>query len=481
VNRLWVRLTLAFAVVVLVAVGVASLLGAFSAGAALRSYVAYSAMMPHENLVGTLSAYYQREGSWQGAGPILEQASHAQGSMMGMRRGMRGGMSRDVALQFVLADADGRVVYDGVEGRPGRSLSHDERAAAETISDGGQAVGFLVVTVPPRSALLGPLEEVLVNRLRRWLAVAGLAAGVLALLLGLALSRSLTAPLQRLSAAARGIAQRDFSRRVQPEGSAELVEVALAFNEMAAALDESEQQRKNMVADVAHELRTPLAVLQGNLQALLDDLYPLDKAEVSRLYDETRLLSRLVDDLRDLALADAGQLGLNLGAVDAVALVSDVGESLGLAADAQEVALKLELEEDLPPVLADSDRLAQVLRNLVTNALRYTPPGGTITLSARRDGAFLRLAVADTGEGIAPEDLVRVFDRFWRADRSRSRDGGTKGLGEGGSGLGLAIAQSLVRAHGGKVWVESVRGVGSTFNAVIPLVQTPILAQAAVE
>jgi two-component system OmpR family sensor kinase/two-component system sensor histidine kinase BaeS len=475
VSRLWVRLTLAFGLVVLVAVGVVALLGSFSAGQALRYYVAYSALMPHDTIVDALAAYYEEHGTWQGAGRLLEQAAGNQASMMtmmGMRRGMRGAMGHDAVLQFVLADPAACVVYDGVAGNPGRLLSHDERAAAQPISAGGQVAGFLVVTVPRRSTLLGPLEEILVNRLRRWLAVAGLAAGGLALLLGLALSRSLTAPLQRLAAAARGIARGDFSQRVQPEGSAELVEVGLAFNDMAAALYESEQQRKNMVADVAHELRTPLAVLQGNLQALLDDLYPLDKAEVSRLYDETRLLSRLVDDLRDLALADAGQLGLSLRAVDAAALVADVGDSLGLAAEAQGVALKLELEEDLPPVMADPDRLAQVLRNLVTNALRHTPPGGTVTLSAGRDEGDLVLVVADTGEGIAPEELGHVFDRFWRADRSRSRDGEAGGARErGGSGLGLAIAQSLVEAHGGRIRVESDRDAGSRFTVAIPLAQ----------
>ncbi|HSJ54262.1 MAG TPA: ATP-binding protein [Anaerolineae bacterium] len=483
-TRLWVRLSLAFGVVVLVAVGVVALLGSFSATAALRYYVAYSAIMPHQNLVDALSTYYERQGSWQGAARVLDQVASNQGpAMMGMRRGMGGMMAGDVLLQFVLADRDGRVIYDGVEGSPGRYLTGDERAAAEPVNADGRVAGYLVVSVPPRAALLGPLEEALVTRLRRWLAVAGVAAGGLALLLGLGLSRSLTAPLQHLAAAARGIAQRDFSRRVEPEGSAELVEVALAFNEMAAALDESEQQRKNMVADVAHELRTPLSVLQGNLQALLDDLYPLDKAEVSRLYDETRLLSRLVDDLRDLALADAGQLSLNLRAMDAAALVTDVGESLGLAAEAQDVLLTLDLEENLPPVLADPDRLAQVLRNLVTNALRHTAPGGTVTLSARRDGAFLRLVVADNGEGIMPGDLAHVFDRFWRADRSRSRDGadgeadGRVTGGPGGSGLGLAIAQSLVQAHGGRIWAESDRGVGTKFALTIPLATQPLAVE----
>jgi two-component system OmpR family sensor kinase/two-component system sensor histidine kinase BaeS len=284
-----------------------------------------------------------------------------------------------------------------------------------------------------------------------------------------AFSRSLTAPLQRLAGAARAVASRDFSRRVEVEGSAEVAEVAQAFNEMAAALARSEAQRQNMVADVAHELRTPLSVVQGNLRAILDDVYPLDKAEISRLYDETRLLSRLVDDLRELALADAGQLRLNLQPTDVAQVIRATAENLSLAVEAQGVTLAVELADGLPTVRADPDRLAQVLRNLLVNALRHTPPDGLVTVAALAASGAVEVSVADTGEGIAAKDLPYVFDRFWRADRVRARSGGRDGRWQGGLGLGLSVAQSLVEAQSGRIWAESEKGQGSTFRFTLPL------------
>ncbi|HFD40599.1 MAG TPA: sensor histidine kinase, partial [Anaerolineae bacterium] len=186
---------------------------------------------------------------------------------------------------------------------------------------------------------------------------------------------------------------------------------------------------------------------------------PLDKAEVSRIYDETRLLGRLVDDLRELALADAGQLRLDIRPIQVADTIRSTVEGLSLAAEAQEVKLAVDLPDSLPRVQADADRLAQVLRNLLVNALRHTPPGGQVTVSAQEQAEAVEIAVADTGEGIAPEDLPRVFDRFWRADRARSG---------GGSGLGLSVAQSLVEAQGGRIWAESVPGVGSVFRLTLP-------------
>ena len=290
----------------------------------------------------------------------------------------------------------------GPEERSGRNLTRDERAAAQDITVEDEVMGQLVISRPIQSAILGPLEQAFVTRLRWLLLVGGLLASGLGLLLGLAVSRSLTAPLQRLAAAARAVAGRDFSRRVEVEGSAEIAEVAQAFNEMTTALEQSERQRQNMVADVAHELRTPLSVVQGNLRAILDDVYPLEKAEISRLYDETRLLSRLVDDLRELALADAGQLRLNLRPTDAGRC--DPRHRRGAwpwRPKPRRSASTVELAEDLPPVQADPDRLAQVLRNLLVNALRHTPPGGSVTVSARPIAGAVEIAVADTGEGIA--------------------------------------------------------------------------------
>jgi two-component system OmpR family sensor kinase/two-component system sensor histidine kinase BaeS len=287
--------------------------------------------------------------------------------------------------------------------------------------------------------------------------------------MGLILSRGLTAPLQRLAAAARAVAGGDLTHQVRVEGSAEIAEVGQAFNEMTTALEQAESLRQNMVADVAHELRSPLSVVQGNLRAILDDVYPLDKAEISRLYDETRLLSRLVDDLRELALVDAGQLRLNLVPTDAAQVIYATAENLALAAEAQEVTLATRVTDGLPPVQADPDRLAQILRNLLANALRHTPPGGSVTVTAVPADGAVAIAVADTGEGITPEDLPHVFDRFWRGDRARTRTGGVRGKGEtGGTGLGLSVAQSLVEAQGGQIWVESSPGKGATCHFTLP-------------
>lgn len=480
-NRLWVRLTLAFALVILVTAGVVALMADLTAGRALRYYLSYSDMLPHQSLIDRLAAYYALFGTWDGVDPMLDQSSAMPGPMMGSRRWPGRPMPPGESLHFVLAGDDLRVVYDGLQGQPGRRLSRDEQAVAQEILVDDEVVGHLVVTVPIDSTVLGPLEQLFVERLRRWLVIGALLAGGLGLVLVLAVSRSMTAPLQRLAEGALAVAGRDFGHRVEVDGSAEMAEVARAFNDMTAALQQSEQQRQNMVADLAHELRSPLSVLQGNLRAILDDVYPLDKGEVARLYDETRLLSRLVDDLRELALADAGQLRLSLAPTDAARVVGDTIDSLGPAAELRTVDLEVRLPDDLPCVQADADRLAQVLRNLLVNALRHTPAGGQIAVSAAVVDGRVEFAVSDTGEGISPEDLPHVFDRFWRADPARTRrpEGGgpdsveqaaaPDGRWSGGTGLGLSIAQSLVEAQGGEIRAESTPGLGSVFRFHLPV------------
>ncbi len=475
-NRLWVRLTLAFALVVLVTVAAIAVLADLTAGRAFRQYLSYSDIARFETLTNALTDYYVDHAGWDGVEAVLRQVRIVTGAMPGPMMPRRPGTidwSND-RFQVLLADADGKVIFDGEGGRIDRNLTRGERAGAQELVVDDEVVGYLVISRPIQAAILGPLERVFLTRLR-WLLVAGaLLATALGALLGLALSRSLTAPLQRLASAARAVANRDFTRRVDVEGSTEIAEVAHAFNEMTVALERSERQRQNMVADVAHELRSPLSVIQGNLQAILDDVYALDKAEITRLYDETRLLSRLVDDLRELALADAGQLQLDLGAVDAVQVIRTTMEGLAMAAEAQGVSLRAETGTEAPLVLADEDRLAQVLRNLLVNGLRHTPAGGTITVAARPNESVLEIAVADTGEGIAAEDLPHVFDRFWRADRARTRlargrSAGSETRWYAGSGLGLSIAQSLVEAQGGQIWAESESGLGSVFRFTLPL------------
>ncbi len=459
-NRLWVRLVLAFAVVVLVAVGAVALLAGLTARQEFSRYLTYGDIWPTQAMVDHFAAYYRAQGSWQGVETIFVREEPPPAPWVGSRHEPGPG-----SFQVILADAAGRVVYDRPGGSSGRQLTSDEQAAARSIEVDGQTVGLLVVVAPRRPDFAGPLEQWFVGRLQWWLVVGAVLAGALGLLLGAVLSRSLTAPLRRLSEAAHAVAARDFSRQVREEGSRELADVARAFNQMTAALAESERQRQNMVADVAHELRTPLSVLQGNLQAILDDVYPLDKEEIARLFEETRLLNRLVDDLRELALADAGQLRLNLQPVEVLSVAEGTLSSMALLAEEQGVELAVRVPAGLPAVQADPDRLAQVLRNLLVNALRHTPAGGSVVVRAARRGEAVEIAVADTGEGIAPEDLPHVFERFWRTDPARTRDR----RWSGSAGLGLAVAQSLVEAQGGRIWAESAPGKGSTFYFTVPL------------
>jgi two-component system OmpR family sensor kinase len=486
-NRLWVRLTLAFVLITLVGVSTVALLANLSASSQFRHYLARSQMMGWGDLTNDLAAYYGRQGSWDGVedvfgdmgGPM--QSGRGHGAMQpGWGRGPMGWGGAST----LLADGQGLIVYDSQGRRAGETLSRSEQKLAIPIQAEGQTVGFLLA-IPPSGMQLQPQEQSFLDQVNQALLLAGALAGALSVLLGLGLSRGLTAPLARLTAAARRIAGGDLSQRVPETGSAEIATLGQAFNQMAADLEKAEELRRNLLADVAHELRTPLSVLQGNLRAILDGVYPLEQAEIAALYDETRLLSRLVDDLHELAQAEAGQLHLDLRPTDVVEVVQTTLANLAVAAEAKGVRLATDLANGLPPVLADPDRLAQIMRNLLSNALRHTPEGGQITVSATTyneryelNEAAVRIVVADTGEGIPPDDLPHIFDRFWRADRSRTRetvgpsiprqarDGTSSGRG---SGLGLAIARHLVRAHGGQMGVESEVGQGSRFWFTLPV------------
>jgi signal transduction histidine kinase len=466
-NRLRVQLVLAFTLVVLVAVGAIAVLIIRTTNTQFRQYITHSGMQASGSGLQQLVAYYNRQGSWEGVESLLGQGVvvSGPGSMP-----MQGVSQRSVwsgeRLNVILADASGKVVYDSEGKAEGKKLKSGERSQALPITEadaasaGEKVIGYMLLSYPSGLDGLGQLELQFLNRMQRILITGAVLAVGVGLALGALVSRSLTAPLQRLAAAAHAVAAGDLDHQVQVEGSVEMVEVAQAFNDMTTALGESERQRQNMVADVAHELRTPLTVLQGNLRAILDGVYPLEKAEISVLYDETRLLGRLVDDLRELALADAGQLRLNLRITDLAQIIHSTTEALAPAAEAEQVTLTTQVPDDLPHVRADADRVAQILRNLLLNALRHTSAGGSVTVTAVPIQNAVQIAVADTGEGIDPADLAHIFERFWRADRARARTGGT--------GLGLSVAQSLVAAQGGRLWVESTLGQGSTFRFTLP-------------
>jgi two-component system OmpR family sensor kinase len=325
-----------------------------------------------------------------------------------------------------------------------------------------QTVAYLVLPTFGRSGAAAGGELAFIGKLRSTLLIAALLAGGLSVVLGLVISRTLAAPLARLAGAARTFGARGWQHRIPEKGTREVVEAARAFNEMAVSLEQAETLRRTLMADIAHELRTPLTVLQGNLRAMLDGVYPLERGEVATLYDETRLLSRLVDDLRELALAEAGKLPLNVQPADLKALLATTVDNFGVAAETKEVQLSLEVTKPLPRVKVDIDRIRQVLFNLLGNALRYTPEGGRITLSAEVIAGGVRVAVTDNGDGIAAEDLPHVFDRFYRGDYTAHFEGNT--------GLGLAISKAWVAAMGGEVGAESTPGRGSRFWFTLPAV-----------
>ena len=268
--------------------------------------------------------------------------------------------------------------------------------------------------------------------------------------------RRFAAPLGDLIDAAENVEAGNYSVRVRARGPRELRSLASAFNSMSGRLESSERERRRLLADVTHELRTPLTIMQGNLEALLDGVYPADPAHLEPILDETRVLSRLVDDLRTLSLAEAGALTLHREPTDIGQLLTDSVASFRVQADSAGVELATVVDEVLPQLEIDPVRMREVLSNLLSNALRYTPRGGTVRVGASLSDGTVRISVRDSGPGIAAEALPHIFDRFYKSDESR------------GAGLGLAIAKSLVVAHGGEIDATSAPGQGTEMRFWLP-------------
>lgn len=480
-DKLWVRLSFAFAVVTAVSVLIVGIVANNKLNTDFQRYVAQS-QVQESGLLDALGQYYGTNHGWEGVETVFDDTAtnggtglpggQGQGMGRGMMRGMRWG-----AGGLTLANTDGQVVYSTTGMASGAALGQDDAGSATLpVTWQGATIGYLQVSAPGHMNLTLS-AQVFLSEINNGLVQAGLIAGFIGVAIGLLVAWAISTPLNGLGLAARRLAKGQLHHRVSVPSralaSSEVTDLATAFNEMAGSLEQAEKLRRDMVADIAHDLRTPLAVVQGNLQAILDGVYPLDKTEIESIHEQTLVLGRLVEDLRELAQAEAGELNLQLQPVDPASVIEPVAQAYREMAADKGVELALETPSSLPGVVADPDRVRQILHNLLGNALRYTQAGGKITLSVATEGPpggkanSVVVSVADTGPGIAAEDLDRVFDRFWRADKSRSRLYGQPG----GSGLGLAIAKQLVEAQGGKIGVESQPGRGSRFWFSLPVDQ----------
>jgi signal transduction histidine kinase len=269
--------------------------------------------------------------------------------------------------------------------------------------------------------------------------------------------RRLAAPTGDVIEAVGRVADGDLSTRVRERGPREARALARAFNAMTSRLEAGEEQRRRLLADVSHELRTPLSVVQGNLEALVDGVHPADETHLAAILDETKVLSRLVEDLRTLSLAESGALALHRESIDVGALVREIVDSFASRAEPAAVTLEADVTSSLPQVDADPVRAREILSNLIANALRYTPRGGRVSVTARVLDAAVGIEVRDTGAGISPDRIGRIFDRFYKSPESR------------GAGLGLAIAKQLVEAHGGEISATSAVGQGTTIRFTLPI------------
>ena len=467
--RLFTLLLLAFALVIVLGVG-----GMFAFySLAQASFGPPSALHvdPYLTALRTVSArsladYYATHGSWNGVETRLAVLS----------------MGEDGAqtVSYTLLDAQGQVVVStqdstwrkwwqsGTPAGPVPPVGPNAPGLGVPIRLDQKQIGTLYVA--PSTQVTGP-SEFLTSRFDALRGFLSAALALAAILLGLAtfFSSRLSRPLRRLTQAAQTVAAGDLRVRVHSGAVREIEELAQAFNTMTEALVQADQQRRQLTADVAHELRTPLSIIRGRLEGMQDGVYEATPEQIALLLDKSALLERLIEDLRLLALADAGQLPLYPEAFDPVLLLHDVARAFAPQAEASGVALLVAAAPDLPEIQADPQRIAQVLGNLVSNALRYTPPGGTITLRAGWGDPHrtaITLTVADTGTGIAPDDLPRIFERFWRADRARAR-------GSGGAGLGLVIARRLIEAHGGQITAQSAPGQGTTITCTLPYRAAP--------
>lgn len=446
------RLILSFVIVVLISIIIVVLIARQSAANEVRAFMFRGGMTDSGGLVESLENYYAANGSWKGVESLFRNRGHGMGSGQMGQSGM-------ASQHLRLADRDGYLVYDSVNLAEGENIARSELDDGIQLQNNGNLVGYLLIE--GGMEINRTEERNLINRLNTAAITAALVAGSISLLIAFFLAYRLLRPIRDLTHAAEKLGQGDLSERVPVHGNDELAMLGMTFNQMAASLEHAEKSRRAMTADIAHELRNPLAVQRANLEALQDGIYPLTPQNLEPVIEQNTLLNRLVEDLQTLALADSGQLELDVAEVNLKQLVKRVVERYTPNAAANNIAIRFlssdGVDEESFYITIDPIRIEQVIGNLLSNAIRYTPPGGTIELHLKTLQGGISLEIHDSGPGIPAAALPYVFDRFYRADRSRSR-------ADGGTGLGLAIARQLTRAHGGELSASNHPDGGAVFT-----------------
>lgn len=399
------------------------------------------------DIVTLLTNYYAENGTWVGAEIIWYQPNDH--SDFGPPR----------RTPFTLTDAKGFVLVTNDRYKIGEQVPQSSLEEGVAIKDNGRVVGVLVPLPSPFEGQ--PRELEFIERTNLTLFYGALIGAVIALVLGIILSRTLTRPIRELTQATHAVSEGDLSQQVPVRSKDELGELAQAFNKMSSELSRSVNARKQMTADIAHELRTPLSLILGHAEAVHDGVLPPTHENFEIIREEAARLEHLINDLRTLSLADAGELSIQLQTIEPQRLIHEVSSLYQYQAQRKNITLDLDIAPDLPNVEVDPGRMTQVITNILDNALRHTLEGGRIVLSAREVDDMVELSVQDSGSGLTLDEIDRIFERFYRADPSRQRE-------DGGSGLGLAIARSIVQAHGGQVSAESEAGAGLKVKIRLP-------------
>ncbi|NOT03915.1 MAG: HAMP domain-containing protein [Anaerolineales bacterium] len=445
--KLTTKLILAFLLISLFSTGI---IVAFTRVATNREFENFVNDRYKTELVEELIKYYETNRSWYGIEGIytVYDSNHS-----------KPGEVRP--LFFSIADSNGIILVPGLRYVFGETVSADLLEKGTQIKVENETVGILLFDSAPDK---NPMEDEFIHRINNSIFLSGVGTVILALILGAILSRTITRPIRELTSATHKMAEGNFGQQVPVRSRDEIGELASSFNKMNNDLARSFNLRKQMTADIAHELRTPLSLIIGHAEAVHDGVLPPSAENFEIIREEAERLEQLVNDLRTLSLADAGELSADFQPVDVNKLLGDIQTHYLTPFNQKRIALNLQPASAILTANLDPIRFSQVVTNILDNALRYTPENGRVDISARLNNDQIEIIIQDSGQGVTPDEAAHLFDRFYRADEARNRN-------DGGSGLGLAIAKSIIEMHKGKIWAESKTGQGLKVSIVLPLVK----------